>query len=389
MRVSLAQALYIRPDVLLLDEPTGHLDAPSVCWLEEFLTQSCGDQILVVISHDRVFLDNVCTHIVHLKDKKLELYRGNYSGFVTQFEARCALLEDQAAAQQRDIDHKMDFVRRLGVKAASASMAQSRLKAVAKLEAQKITPIQRDPRVRFDFSLASTAAQDELITLEDVSFGYVPEKLIFSHMSFRVKRQTRAVIIGANGVGKSTLLGLLTGRLKPSNGWSQTASNLRIAVFSQHHLDQLDYQSTPLQHLLHLYRAEFSIAQIRAQLGKFGLNGEQSLQPIQSLSGGQKTRVVLAQCAMMSPHILMLDEVTNNLDMDSIEALGDALARYQGAIVAVTHDQAFATRIANQIFICKPGGVQEWMGTFQEYRDSVKAEIRDKFFRTTSAKSIV
>jgi ATP-binding cassette subfamily F protein 3 len=388
MRVSLAQALYIRPDVLLLDEPTGHLDAPSVCWLEEFVTKNCGDQILVVVSHDRVFLDNVCTHIVHLKDKRLDLYKGNYSGFIPQFKAKCALLEEQAAAQQRIIDHKKDFVRRLGVRAASAAMAQSRMKEIEKLEAEKVVPPSRDPNVRFDFSLASIAAQPELITLEDVSFGYVPGKLIFEHLSFTVCRKTRAVIIGPNGAGKSTLLSLLLGRLKPLSGWSQTVSNLRIATFSQHHVDQLPYRSTPLQHLLQQYRGEFSVAQIRAQLGKFGLSPEQSLQPILSLSGGQKTRVVLAQMAMLSPHILMLDEVTNNLDMDSIEALGDALSRYQGAILIVTHDQAFATRVANQIFVCGSGGLVEFMGTFQEYRNGVKAEIRDKFFKTVGTRGI-
>lgn len=387
MRVSLAQALYISPDVLLLDEPTGHLDAPSVCWLEEFLTKSCSGQILVVISHDRVFLDNVCTHIIHLKDKKLETYKGNWSSFHEQFEKRCALLESQAEAQKKEIDHKMDFVRRLGVKASTASMAQSRLKAINKME--KITPIKRDPPVRFDFSMSTIAAQEQLIVIEDGFFGYVPDRPIFEHLCFTVKRNTRAVIIGANGIGKSTLINLLMGNLKLDKGFYQIVSNLRIAHFSQHHVDQLDYKSTPLQYMLKQFKADHPIHEIRSQLGKFGINGEQSLQPIQSLSGGQKTRVVLAACAMMMPHVLMLDEVTNNLDMDSIEALGSALRRYQGAIVAVTHDQAFATMIANQIFICENKKIVEFNGSFQEYRDLVKSQIRDKFFASAGSKGIV
>ncbi|KAK8875749.1 ATP-binding cassette sub- F member 1 [Tritrichomonas musculus] len=387
MRVSLAQALYISPDVLLLDEPTGHLDAPSVCWLEEFLTKSCSGQILVVISHDRVFLDNVCTHIIHLKDKKLETYKGNWSSFHEQFEKRCALLESQAEAQKKEIEHKMDFVRRLGVKASTASMAQSRLKAINKME--KITPIKRDPPVRFDFSMSTIAAQEQLIVLEDGFFGYTPDKYIFEHLCFSVKRNTRAVIIGANGAGKSTLINLLMGNLKLEKGFYQIVSNLRIAHFSQHHVDQLDYKSTPLQYMLKQFKADHPIHEIRSQLGKFGISGEQSLQPIQSLSGGQKTRVVLAACAMMMPHVLMLDEVTNNLDMDSIEALGSALRRYQGAIVAVTHDQAFATMIANQIFICEDKKMVEFNGSFQDYRDMVKSQIRDKFFSTAGNKGIV
>lgn len=387
MRVSLAQALYINPDVLLLDEPTGHLDAPSVCWLEEFLTKSCQDQILIVISHDRIFLDNVCTHIIHLKDKKLEMYKGNYSHFYEQFEMRCQLLENQAIAQQREVDHKMDFVRRLGAKASSASLAQSRLKAIKKIE--MVTPIKRDPAVRFDFTMSSIAAQEELIVMDGISFGYVPEKNIYENLSFTVKRNTRAVIIGANGAGKSTLLNLLMGKLTPEGGFYQMVANLRIAHFSQHHVDQLDYRTTPLQFMLKLYRAEYPIHQIRSQLGKFGISGEQSLQPIQSLSGGQKTRVVLAACAMQKPHILMLDEVTNNLDMDSIQALGEALTRYQGAIVAVTHDQHFAQLIGSQIFVCQEKKLVEFDGSFQEYRDKVKQEIRDRFFKSAANKGLV
>jgi len=380
MRVALAQALYIGPDVLLLDEPTGHLDAPSVCWLEEFLTKSCSQQVLVVISHDRVFLDTVCTHVVHLKDKRLEVYKGNYSAFSDQFETRCALLEKQADAQQRDIDHKQDFVRRLRVKAASAALAQSRLKAIKKIE--KVTPIKRDPPVRFDFSMVSIAAQEEMILLEDVSFGYVPGHFVFSHVNFRIMRNTRCVIIGPNGAGKSTLLNLILGRLKPVHGFYQSVSNLRVATFSQHHLDQLDYTVTPLQHLLALFKSEYSIAQIRGQLGRFDISPDQSLQPIRSLSGGQKTRVVLAQCALMSPHLLLFDEVTNNLDMDSIEALGGALRRYQGAIVAVTHDQHFANLVANQIFVCRDQGMHEFAGSFEEYRSEIKEQIRERFFKT-------
>lgn len=387
MRVSLAQALYISPDVLLLDEPTGHLDAPSVCWLEEFLTKSCGDQILVVISHDKVFLDNVCTHIIHLKDKTLEVYKGNYSSFEEQFEARCQLLENQAEAQKHEIEHKMDFVRRLGVKAASASMAQSRLKAIKKIEV--IKPIKRDPPIRFDFSMSSIAAQEQLFVMEDCSFHYVEGKNIFEHLNFIVKRNTRAVIVGPNGAGKSTLINLLMGKLKPQTGFYQCVGNLRVAHFSQHHVDQLDYKSTPLQFMLGLFKKEHPITEIRAVLGRFGISSAQSLQPIQSLSGGQKTRVVLASCAMISPHILMLDEVTNNLDMDSIHALAEALRRYQGAIIAVTHDQHFATLVANEIYIVQDKTIKKFNGTFQEYRDKIKNEIRDRFFKGAGSKGIV
>lgn len=387
MRVSLAQALYISPDVLLLDEPTGHLDAPSVCWLEEYLTKSCGDQILLVVSHDRVFLDNVCTHIIHLKDKKLVTYKGNWTSFNEQFKTKVANLESKAEAQKRDIDHKMDFVRRLGVKAKTAAIAQARLKNIAKKE--KIELIELDDEVKFEFKSKSQAAQEKIIILEDVTFGYVPEKNIFENLNFTLERDSKIVVIGENGTGKSTFINLLIGKLKPDKGFYQMVSNLRVAHFSQHHVDQLDYKSTPLQFMLDQYKSQYQVQEIRGLLGKFGLTSDQILQPIQSLSGGQKTRIVLAYCAMMNPHLFLLDEVTNNLDMDSIEALGKALKEFNGAIVAVTHDQAFANMIAKQIFICKDKTITEFKGTFQQYRDKVKEEIKKKFFQQAGNKGIV
>lgn len=389
MRVSLAQALYINPDILLLDEPTGHLDAPSVCWLEEFLSKSCTDQILIVVSHDRIFLDNVCTHIIHLKDKDMKIYSGNYSQFEEKYINKSQLLAKQAAAQQKDIDHKMDFVRRLGAKAAFAAIAHGRKQLISKMEIIKTETV--DPPIHFEFQTPTVSSQENLIVMQNVHFAYVEGENIFENLSFTVTRDTRAVVIGANGAGKSTMLKLLMGKLQPEGGFYQIISNLRVAHFSQHHVDQLDYNSTPIQFMLDVFKPERKVDELRGQLGKFGIDNEKSMQRISSLSGGQKTRVVLAACALRAPHLLLLDEVTNNLDMESIQALGEALSpsRFNGAIVAVTHDQHFANLISSQIYICDHKNLTKFDGTFQDYRNQVKKKISEKFFSTAANRSII
>lgn len=381
MRVSLAQALYINPDVLLLDEPTGHLDAPSICWLEEYLTTQCSHMVLIVISHDRIFLDNVCTHIVHLKDKRLTTYKGNYSSFEQQFAEKCHLLEVQAALQKRAIDHKMDYVRRLGARAAFAKQAKSRLTAIKKMKI--IRTISADEEINFLFPTGTIASQDDIIKMENVHFEYNPQKVIFNNISMVVRRDTRAVIIGGNGAGKSTFIKLLLGKLEPQKGEINRATNLRIAYFNQHHVDQLDYRTSPLDYMKSKFEGVYSRENIMEQLSKFGIRGDSFYQPIQSLSGGQKTRVVLAECALMKPHLLLLDEVTNNLDMDSIHALGEGLCVYDGAIVAVSHDQHFAELLDAEIYICDKKNIVKYNGSFADYRAEVKGYIRDTYFMKT------
>ena len=385
MRVSLAQALYIGPDVLMLDEPTGHLDAPSVCWLEEFLTTQCKSQILLVISHDRVFLDNVCTHIVHLKDQKLTTYRGNYSAFAEQFEHKLADLERQRASQEAFIEKQEDYVRRFRYKAWAAAQAQGRLKLIEKEKAKLAETIERDPPIAFKFELTSEAAQNDLITCEDVKFAYTPDHPIFDRLNIKIMKNSRIIIIGANGSGKSTFIKILMGENKPTDGFFQVISNLRIGYFSQHHIDQMNYNDTPLQFMIDRHGNEFKPDQLRGKLGEFGIGTDQALRPIGSLSGGQKTKVVLASISIINPHLIILDEVTNNLDMDSIEALGKALGEYRGAIVAITHDQHFAELIGGQIYVFENMDLKPFKGTFAEFRKQIKTRIKSEFLKSFQA----
>ena len=380
MRVSLAQALYIGPDILMLDEPTGHLDAPSVCWLEEYLTTQCGEMILIVVSHDRIFLDNVCTHILHLKDQKLTTYIGNFTSFQQQVARIMEEQQNHYINTKAAIEHKEDYVRRFRYKASKAALAQTRLRQIHELEKTLTGMLTPDPPIAFHFEMFSEAAQQKIITLEDVGFSY-PGKPIFEHLNFSVEKDSRLIIIGGNGTGKSTFVKLLMQELKPTEGLLQSIHNLRIGYFCQHHVDQMDYNTTPIQFMVDRHGAQFDISVLRKYLGEFGIGGEISTRLIKSLSGGQKTRVVLASIAIIKPHLIIMDEITNNLDMDSIEALGKALGEYPGAIIAITHDQKFAELVGGQIVICEDGHLRTFNGTFSDYRKQIKTQIRSEFIK--------
>lgn len=381
MRVSLAQALYIGPDILMLDEPTGHLDAPSVCWLEEYLTSQCREMILICVSHDRVFLDNVCTHILHLKDMKLATYVGNFTSFQQQVARIMEEQQNHYINTKAAIEHKEDYVRRFRYKASKAALAQTRLRQIHALEQTLTGMLTPDPPISFHFEMFSEAAQQKIIALEDVSFSY-PGRTIFEHLNFNVEKDSRLIVIGGNGTGKSTFVKLLMQELKPTDGFIQVVQNLRVGYFCQHHVDQMDYNETPLQFMAEKHGGQYDVGTLRKYLGEFGIGGEVSTRLIKSLSGGQKTRVVLASIAITKPHLIIMDEITNNLDMDSIEALGKALGEYSGAIIAITHDQKFAELVGGQIIICEDMHLRLFNGSFADYRAQVKSQIRSEFIKT-------
>jgi len=393
MRISLARALFVQPTLLLLDEPTNHLDLRAVLWLEEYLGR--WKKTLVVVSHDRDFLNSVCTDIIHLHDEKLHFYRGNLDAFESGYE------------QKRKETNKKFEVYEKQLKAAKRSGSraqQEKVKDRAKFAANKETakskgkgktvdddeePVEapkrwRDYSVEFHFP-EPTELTPPLLQLIEVSFSYPGrEDFRLSNVDVGIDMGTRVAIIGPNGAGKSTLLNLLAGDLQPSEGEVRRSQKLRIGRYSQHFVDLLTMEETPVQYLLRLHPEQEGFSKqeaVRAKLGKFGLPSHNHLTPIAKLSGGQKSRVVFTSISMSKPHILLLDEPTNHLDMQSIDALGDALEEFTGGVVLVSHDSRLISRVCedeekSETWVVEDGAVRKFPGTFEEYKEELQKEIK-------------
>jgi len=393
MRISLARALFVQPTLLLLDEPTNHLDLRAVLWLEEYLGR--WKKTLVVVSHDRDFLNSVCTDIIHLHDEKLHFYRGNFDAFESGYE------------QKRKETNKKFEVYEKQLKAAKRSGSraqQEKVKDRAKFAANKETakskgkgrtvdddeePVEapkrwRDYSVEFHFP-EPTELTPPLLQLIEVSFSYPGrEDFRLSNVDVGIDMGTRVAIIGPNGAGKSTLLNLLAGDLQPSEGEVRRSQKLRIGRYSQHFVDLLTMEETPVQYLLRLHPEQEGFSKqeaVRAKLGKFGLPSHNHLTPIAKLSGGQKSRVVFTSISMSKPHILLLDEPTNHLDMQSIDALGDALEEFTGGVVLVSHDSRLISRVCedeekSETWVVEDGAVRKFPGTFEEYKEELQKEIK-------------
>lgn len=372
MRLALARALFCRPDLLLLDEPTNMLDFPAVVWLEAHLNEWQGT--LLVVSHDRYFLDGVVTDIMHMHDEQLDVYRGNYNQFLIT-------RADRQKNQQREYDAQMlyranlqAFIDRWRYNANRAPQAQSRLKILEKLP--ELKPVIQEAPVVFRFPPVEQLPSP-IIEMANVSFGYDPAKpMLLSNIELNVQLDTRMAIVGPNGAGKTTLLKLMVGKLDPTVGRVTLNGRLRIGYFSQHFIDQLDVSMNSLQLLQSRFPGKGE-EEYRAQLGSFGLSGPLALQTIKTLSGGQKSRVVFAALCMQSPHLMILDEPTNHLDMDSIDALIGALKLYQGGVVVVSHDKKFIDCLCgDQIWVCKGGRLARFEGgSVHEYARDLVASI--------------
>jgi ATP-binding cassette subfamily F protein 3 len=344
VRISLAKALFVMPDLLLLDEPTNHLDMNAVMWLEDYLNN--WPYTLIIVSHARDFIDNVATDIIHLQNKKLTYYKGNYTDFEKTRSDQIKLNHRLHEAQTKKIEHIQEFIDRFRYKAKRAGLVQSRIKQLNKMEL--VEEILEDPSCIFIFPKPDTI-NPPVLRLDKADLGY-NGKVILEKINLNIDMSSRVALVGANGSGKTTLLKGLDGKLIPMSGLCYRHSKLRLAVFAQHHIDQLDLYLSPVEQIKKYYN-DLSEEQIRSHLGKFGITGNLSLRPNYLLSGGQKSRVCLALIVMNNPQIILMDEPTNHLDLDAINALSIALNSYDGGLLVVSHDQNFVERVCNQIYM--------------------------------------
>ncbi|MCK9541915.1 MAG: ABC-F family ATP-binding cassette domain-containing protein [Novosphingobium sp.] len=360
MRVALAALLFSRPDLLLLDEPSNHLDLEAVMWLESFL-KSYPATILLV-SHERDFLNNVADHILHLSGGKLTLYPGGYDAFERQRAERQAQIASARAKQQAERERLQDYIARNSARASTAKQAQSRAKALARL--QPIAELIDDPSLSFAFP-SPDELRPPLITLDLASVGY-GETPVLSRLNLRLDPDDRIALLGRNGNGKTTLARLLAAQLKPMDGAMNASARMRVGYFTQYQVEELDRAETPLQHMTRLMTGATPSA-VRAQLGRFGFSGDKATTEVGKLSGGERARLALALITRDAPHMLILDEPTNHLDVDAREALIQALNGYSGAVVIVSHDRHMLEMTADRLVLVDKGTAREFDGSIGDY----------------------
>lgn len=361
VRANVASCLYAPSNCLLLDEPTNHLDLETALWLENYLVRT--DKTIFIISHDRHILNRVCDKIIHIEETKLNLYNGNYDTYERTRALAIQGARLAAAKHERTVAHLQSFVDRFRYKATKAKQAQSRLKMIEKLgDAPKIP---QEPEVHFEFP-SPERLHNSLLTIENGVAGY-DEKPVLQNLDLRIEPDDRIALLGANGNGKSTLAKILSHRLLLMSGKMTLAKKMKVAYFSQHQTEELDVEQTPYEML----SAQMPLAtetQIRAQLGAFGLNKAKSDTLIGSLSGGEKSRLLLALITKDAPHLLILDEPTNHLDLESRQALIDALNNYEGAVLLITHDLHVIELTCDTLWIVRHGTCKTFSGDLEDYK---------------------
>lgn len=364
MRLNLARALICRSNLLLLDEPTNHLDLDAVIWLERWLKQYPGT--LLLISHDRDFLDNTVSHILSFEQQQLFTYTSNYSGFEKQRAARLALQQQKFDKQQAKIAHLQSFINRFKAKASKAKQAQSRVKQLEKLE--EILPATQDSPFNFEF-FEPEKSPNPLIKMEQVQTGY-GEKVVLNNIHLNFVPGSRIGLLGHNGAGKSTLVKLLAAELQPMAGEYLVSQGVNVGYFAQHQAEKLNFDETALQHMQRLDK-KATEQQLRDYLGGFNFQGDNALAKVGPMSGGEKSRLVLAMLIYRKPNLLLLDEPTNHLDLDMRQALTFALQTYTGAVLLVSHDRYLLNAVCDDFYLVDKGTVDLFRGDLDDYQQWV------------------
>ncbi|SMB87610.1 ATP-binding cassette, subfamily F, member 3 [Pasteurella testudinis DSM 23072] len=361
MRLNLAQALICRSDLLLLDEPTNHLDLDAVIWLERWLSRYPGT--LILISHDRDFLDPVVSKILHIEQQQLNEYSGDYSSFEVQRATKLAQQNALYRQQQQKVEHLQSYIDRFRAKASKAKQAQSRIRALERMEL--IAPAYVDNPFKFEFR-APLSLPNPILSMEKVSAGYA-DKTVLQSVKLNLVPGSRIGLLGRNGAGKSTLIKLLAGELAPQNGVVQLAKGVQLGYFAQHQLDTLRADETALWHLARLAPQQTE-QQLRDYLGGFAFHGDKVKQAVSSFSGGEKARLVVSLIVWQRPNLLLLDEPTNHLDLDMRQALTEALVDYQGSLVVVSHDRHLLRNTVNDFYLVHDQKVDDFNGDLEDYQ---------------------
>ncbi len=370
MRLNLAQALMCRSDLLLLDEPTNHLDLEAVIWLEDWLRGYPGT--LMLISHDRDFLDKIATHIAHIEQSELTLYTGNYTAFEVRRAEKLANQQASYAKQQREIAHMQSFISRFKAQATKARQAQSRVKALERMELIAQAHVDSP----FDFAFRQPDKMpDMLLKLEQAAAGYNDKRLL-DNVGLIITAGDRIGLLGHNGAGKSTLIKVLAGDLPLQGGERVEAKDLKIGYFAQHQLEQLDGKASPILHLQRL-DPRATEQELRNFLGGFAFAGDFAAMPVAPMSGGEKARLVLAILVYQKPNLLLLDEPTNHLDLEMRHALSVALQDYVGAMVIVSHDRHLLRTVTDTLLLVDAGVVSPFDGDLEDYRQWVRDSLKE------------
>ncbi|WP_347717181.1 ABC-F family ATP-binding cassette domain-containing protein [Sphingomonas sp.] len=372
MRVALASLLFSEPDILLLDEPSNHLDLEATLWLENFLKAYPGT--LVVISHERDLLNNVVDTILHLEGGKVTLYAGGYDSFERQRAERMAQIAAAQASQDAQRARLQDYIARNSARASTAKQAQSRAKMLAKM--QPIAAMADDPSLSFDFP-SPTELKPPLITLDMAAVGYTENAPILRKLNLRIDPDDRIALLGRNGNGKTTLARLLAAQLAPMEGEVHASGKMRVGYFTQYQVEELHGDDTPLEHMTRMMKGKTPGA-VRAQLGRFGFSGDKAVTRVAKLSGGERARLALALITRDAPHLLILDEPTNHLDVDSREALVQALNGYDGAVILVSHDRHMVELTADRLVLVEDGRALDYAGSIDDYIDFVLGRNQPK-----------